>query len=117
MPLFLYYTKDECVPSLRHDRPYTVSMANSGPNTNGSQFFITTVPCQWLDNKHTVRFFYTPFLTTQLFTYLFLFKHYLHFVWSVLYSMVRSNIHSIGYCRLSQGFWQGHFWDGRGSVY
>ena len=46
--------KDECTPELKFDKPGLLAMANAGPNTNGSQFFITTVNTPWLNGRHTI---------------------------------------------------------------
>jgi len=49
-----YKFEDECTPELRFDKPGLLAMANAGPGTNGSQFFITHVPTAWLNGKHTI---------------------------------------------------------------
>lgn len=49
-----YRFADEFHPELQFDRPYLLAMANAGPNTNGSQFFITVAPTAWLNRKHTI---------------------------------------------------------------
>jgi peptidyl-prolyl cis-trans isomerase B (cyclophilin B) len=49
-----YQYDGECDPKVKHDRPFLLSMANAGPGTDGSQFFLTFIATPWLDGKHTI---------------------------------------------------------------
>lgn len=73
MSIYGGYFNDESF-QLKHDGPGYLSMANSGPNTNGCQFFITCAKCDWLDGKHVVfgKILDQESLYTVLFIYFYL---------------------------------------------